>query len=389
MAPVLQLTTQLLLSLGSFDINSLKQAYQNPGCHGSVRQKSKYLHSALSSVSWGYNRMDVFGLDSNTKNVSHKLWGGYQWDPSVDGLESLGGVNFSTVPSVVTWGVDRLDIFAVGPSTDSQIYHKYWDGKSWEPVSTGWEGLGGELSAYPLAVTSWDVNRFDIFGVGPDGELYHKYWDGSSWSPSGVSLEPLAPGTVFITGTAAVSWGPNRNDIFGLGEESNLLHIYWDGSQWSKVDDLGGSFSSPPTAISWGKNRLDVFAVDEKGALSHKYWDGYQWSGYEDLGGSNLQGQVAVTSWTENRLDIVALGDDGQYYYKYWDGAQWNPSVSDWYAKHGNFTSVPSVVSWGENRLDIYGIDSDYQLAHQTWYGSGWYPEVDKWEQLGGPLVPG
>ena len=339
--------------------------------------------------------MDVFGLGGRKREVIHKWFDGYQWGPpSKDDLESLGG-DFSSVPKAVSWGTNRTDIFAVGFDPNRELYHKYWDGHNWKPNETDWESLGGDLSDRSLGVTSWGVDRLDVFGIGIDNELYHKYWDGSNWSPSDASLEPLAPNTTFISGTAAVSWGPNRNDIFGLGEEFNLLHIYWDGSQWSKVEDFGGSFDSPPTAVSWGENRLDVFIVDSEGELIHKYWDGYQWSGYENLGdvgdeefGSlGIQAPVAVTSWGKNRLDIVALGYDGQYYYKYWSGSQWNPSVRDWYKKQGDFLSPPSVVSWGENRLDIYGVDSDFELGHQTWYGSGWYPEVDKWEQLGGPLI--
>ena len=388
MAPLVHLTTQILVSLGSFGTNSLEKPCQTSLGHHPVKESS-FLNSALSTISWGYNRMDVFGVDSVTGNVSHKWFDGYQWGPASKGeLESLGGIHFTSVPTAVSWGVNRTDIFAVGSPTDGQLYHKYWDGHRWQPVETDWEGLGGDLTGYPLAATSWGADRIDVFGIGSDSELYHKYWDGSKWGPADTSLESLAPGVVFKTGASAVSWGPNRNDVFGLGEGSNLLHIYWDGSQWSKTENFGGTFSSPPTAISWGKDHLDVFAVDAKnGSLFHKYWDGYQWSDYGNLGGSNLQGQVSATSWGENRLDIVALGEDGQYYYKYWDGKQWNPSASDWYAKGGNFTSVPSVVSWGENRLDIYGVDSDHQLAHQTWYGSGWYPEANKWEQLGGNLV--
>lgn len=238
-------------------------------------------------------------------------------------------------------------------------------------------------------MTSWAVDRLDVFGIARDGELYHKYWDGSVWNPSGDQLERLAPNFGFNSGAAAVSWGHNRIDVFAIGDEENMVHIYWDGSQWSKIEDLGGLFHghTAPTAIARAQNRLDVFAVDSSsGTLAHKYWDGSQWSDWGALGGKDLQGTVAATSWGENRMDLVALGDDEQYYYKFWDGHQWNPSVSDWYPKNGSFVSPPAMVSWGENRLDIYGVDSDEELGHQTWYGSGWYPAADKWEKLGGPL---
>lgn len=394
MAPFIHLTTQVLLSLRGTDITSEKYAAQTPACRHPPKQLSYEIHSTLAAISWGYNRMDVFGSHPSTGEISHKWFDGYQWGPSVDGLESLGGIKFASAPSAVSWGADRTDIFAIGSLANSQLYHKYWDGHSWQPAEMDWEGLGGDLhDQFPLAVTSWAVDRLDVFGIGQDGELYHKYWDGSVWNPSGDQLERLAPDFEFNSGAAAVSWGHNRIDVFAIGAEENMVHIYWDGSQWSEIEDFGGSFHghTAPTAIARAKNRLDVFAVDRySDTLAHKYWDGSQWSDWGALGGKDLdlQGTVAATSWGENRMDLVALGGDGQYYYKFWDGHQWNPSVSDWYPKNGSFVSSPAMVSWGENRLDIYGVDSEDQLGHQTWYGSGWYPAEDKWEKLGGPLSP-
>ena len=35
--------------------------------------------------------MDVFGEDLETGSIRHKYWDGYQWGPSVQALEDLGG----------------------------------------------------------------------------------------------------------------------------------------------------------------------------------------------------------------------------------------------------------------------------------------------------------
>lgn len=40
---------------------------------------------------------------------------------------------------VVAWGPNRLDLFVTG--TDSRVYHKWWDGSSWQPSNTDWESL--------------------------------------------------------------------------------------------------------------------------------------------------------------------------------------------------------------------------------------------------------
>src|SRR5947207_3158211 len=70
----------------------------------------------------------------------------------------------------------------------------------------------------------------------------------------------------------AVSWGPNRLDIFVVGTDSALWHRWWDGSQWGGWQSLGGILKSPPTAVSWGPNRIDVFAVGTDSALWHTGW---------------------------------------------------------------------------------------------------------------------
>jgi hypothetical protein len=39
---------------------------------------------------------------------------------------------------------------------------------------------------------------------------------------------------------AAVAWGPNRIDIFGLGTDNAMYHQAWDGKEWLPVDDRVG-----------------------------------------------------------------------------------------------------------------------------------------------------
>jgi hypothetical protein len=73
-----------------------------------------------------------------------------------------------------------------------------------------------------------------------------------------------------ITGPfSAVSWGPNRLDIFGIGAGGTVQHYWFDptiaadtnhgwGAGW---EDLGGAITGPLSAVSWGPNRLDIFGV--------------------------------------------------------------------------------------------------------------------------------
>ena len=87
-------------------------------------------------------------------------------------------------------------------------------------------------------------------------------WNGSSWS----GWNRL--GGVLIAAVEAVSWGPNRLDVFGIGTDSALYHMAWNGSTWSGWQRRGGILIQPPvSAVSWGPNRLDVFGVGTDSAL--------------------------------------------------------------------------------------------------------------------------
>ena len=386
MAPLLEIAVQWLL--GSAATNNLPSSTHagNDQNVESIASTKPFDGKLLSSIAWGVNRNDIFGI-GYYGDVAHKFWDGYQWRPSVTDVETLGGI-FHVPPTAVSWSVGRNDIFAV--DNDGDLLHTFWDGDSWRPGYKEWEPLAENIStAHVLAVTAREVNRFDIFAIRPDLSVGHKYWDGSNWQPEGSALADI--GDSASSGVGAVSWGKDRNDLFVLGKGGNLLHKYWDGTQWVGWEDFGGKWVGAPTVTTWGENRLDVFVISSENAkLYHKYWDGSQWSEYEDFGGK-FAGAVGATSWGPNRIDIVGWGrDDYQYYYKFWDGYQWNPSATGWSSKKGSFASSPSVVSAVENRLDIYGVarDSSNQLVHQTWYGFGWYPGYSTWERLGGNFPP-
>jgi len=51
----------------------------------------------------------------------------------------LTGVNENTPIGVVSWGPDRIDVFGLG--TDDAMYHLAWDGHAW----SDWEPRGGKF----------------------------------------------------------------------------------------------------------------------------------------------------------------------------------------------------------------------------------------------------
>src|SRR5581483_3148365 len=147
----------------------------------------------------------------------------------------------------------------------------------------------GSWAARP--VVSWAPNRLDIFGLGVDNNMFHKWWDptwrapdGTNWGPSLTDWQSLGDTVGFKSPPAAVSWGPNRLDVFGVGIGSvdtsqtiTMFHKWWDSTNWGPSpadwEWLGGIFNSPPAAVSWGFGRLDIFGLGVDNTTFHKWWD--------------------------------------------------------------------------------------------------------------------
>ena len=101
-------------------------------------------------------------------------------------------------------------VFAV--DEDSNLKHKYFDGSAWQPAETDWELLSSEVAldqSVPPAACSWAPTRMDVFARGKDDCLYHKYYDGSSWNPETGGIESLGcdqDSGKLRSGIASVSW---------------------------------------------------------------------------------------------------------------------------------------------------------------------------------------
>jgi len=187
-------------------------------------------------------------------------------------------------PVVVTRPGERMDVFGVG--TGFQLSHKWCtSGLRWHPAWDKWDPLGGNFNQRPAVVrlTSADLH---LFGAGHDERGYQviHHWElnGDQWTKESLSW----PG---ITNLRAVSWGPDRIDLFARNASNSVVHRAWNAGQWSPPinedwENLGGEFyvGRPPAAVSWGPNRVDVFIIadpeqDGNGNVWHRWWDGAQW----------------------------------------------------------------------------------------------------------------
>ena len=55
---------------------------------------------------------------------------------------------------------------------------------------------------------------------------------------------------------AAVSWGPDRIDLFWVDAGRVLWHRAFDG-RWGEPESLGGALASAPAVTAWGVDRME------------------------------------------------------------------------------------------------------------------------------------
>lgn len=139
------------------------------------------------------------------------------------------------------------------------------------------------------------------------------------------------------------------------------MSVRSDGVGW---ESLGGIITSDPAAVSWGPQRLDVFARGTDDALWHRWFD-HGWHDWESLGGI-LTSAPGVTAWGPGRLDVVVRGTDNACWHKWFENG-W----SDWESLGGQFTSGLDAASWGTQRLDLVGRGLDNACWH-SWFDNGW-----------------
>jgi hypothetical protein len=202
-------------------------------------------------------------------------------------------------------------------------------------------------------------------------------------------------------------------DLFIPASGNGLLHTWSGPSGWHQgpsgeiqlhqVSAPGDDqvFSQQPSAVSWAPDRLDVFAVNEHGDLWHFWAVGTEqppssWSG-ESLGrpatGGLVSGPGAVTHGHDKIMVFARSGRDGTLMACVWDPAagerwRWHHPVDElgWAEQPREFVFSPVGCSWAPSRIDLFCVSGTTRAGtlEHTWQqdfpdNPAWHP--DYWEQ--------
>ena len=211
------------------------------------------------------NRLDdyIIGTDGNCYHQD--------WQSGWSAWQSLGHPSSTTLvgtPSASSWAPGRVDVYCKG--ADNAVYRNYWT------ASTGWAGWiaqGGSIVGDPASVT-WAANRLDAYVLGTDNQIWHQYWNGSAFVPSQTTWQQDLPETTAQYGLGITTWGVNRQDIF-VNTGSTIAHNWYNGSwngNWNETHTPPVTPVSAPSASSWGVDRIDVIVLGSDGKCYHTYY---------------------------------------------------------------------------------------------------------------------
>lgn len=191
-----------------------------------------YTVDAPAAASLGYGNMNVY-IRGGDNAVYQLGWTGSSW------IESpLGGATYSALAAAAVPG--GLDVFARG--TDNHVYYNTYNAAGWH----GWTGIAGNTPFSPTAV-SWGADRIDVFAAGTDYSLWHTVFGpitnslGSSlpiggsisagqalYSPSYTYEAIMQPDGNFVVRRASdqvAVWATGTN-----GSGSNVVNFQSDGN---------------------------------------------------------------------------------------------------------------------------------------------------------------
>lgn len=282
--------------------------------------KSTETWSALSALNGAVYGLDVDGngdllVCGTFTNAGGVAAADYiaKWDGSWNALGTPGSGATVTDVYDIKVGTDG-NVYVTGNFTNlagiaAADYVAYWDGSSWNAMSTGLSGAGKRLAINKLNGDVYICGTFTTAG----GTTVNRvtYWDGSAFNAmdsgldSGTAFAVLvaSDGLVYVGGTFTAASGTTVNYI-----------TRWNGSSWSA---MAGGLNQAVYALYEHPETQDIYVAGfftgtADGTLSvlqarAAIWNGSQWA-YLDIDFSS--GTPFVTAIHIRANGDVFLGGD-------------------------------------------------------------------------------
>ena len=236
---------------------------------------------------------------------------------------------------------------------------------NWKTEDHGIKVLGAP------AVCSWKEGRLDVFVRTTENRLYHRVYENERWQ--GLTWTNLADGHAIEASPAAVSWAPNRIDLFAVWDRQVHHRVFQNGTWNAWAENLGGATLDAPAAASGKSLRVEVLVHTTDNRLARRFWDNTVpggWQNWETIGGgsASLVSAPAVAATAFNRLDCFGRGPSGRLVHAWVQGV-----IHDDWSEIDTLPikdapAVASAVTADRRRVDVFVRGTDDLLKHRVFY---------------------
>lgn len=292
------------------------------------------------------------------------------WEGDVTMAALPNGHVFAGTPNAVSWGTDRIDLFILGQAPGATgaagtLWHTYTNdgGFTWG----GWDNPAGVNNVWwGPTVVSWGLNRLDGFYTGADQALWHFGW-APGWFKESMG-NPPGNDPVYET-PAVVARAPNRLTTLVADQSGSIWELSWD-SAWSGFQLVTNQAAARSPAALTAVRTTEMVAAfaDNSGGISYTKrlagWSG--WSAPSSLpltgGPARILSDISAVSWSNGaaeQWDFFVIGQASGAGSTLWDlrttttGSTWKiQSIVGAMSTQYTF-DTPAPFSWGANQIDV------------------------------------
>jgi len=169
-------------------------------------------------------------------------------------------------------------------------------------------------------------------------------------------------------GVPAITFNTGTYFVFTREANSKIeLTMSPDGQNWEKVPDIKPwNIKSGLSCVSRGENKLDVIAIDYNSTVVHLSFNGSQWSDWAAAGtGVYFFGTPALSKMNENRMDAFAIGSTSLIYHNVWtNGAwtEWKPIVDVSTTTTAFGATAVTAASSSPTTCDVFALDHESKI---------------------------
>ncbi len=302
-------------------------------------------------------------------DIYYRYFDGTGWQPEAE--VSMGP--FSTQQNSPSLALDGNELHVAWEDSrvsGVDIYYRSFDGSNWQSeLQINANPAGDDYMNPCVAADGGEVHV--VWNGGPSGEsdIFYRHFDGAAWQPqleisSDAATERQIDPSIAVDGnTRHVVWADWSDGDY------DIYYLYHDGVDWQSEFEIStdtGNENQVRTAIAAEGGRVHVLWDDQGGGdgdIYYRLFDGTTWQPEiqisSDVGAEEQYSSAIAIDGDRVHVMWVDEGDgDRDIYYRYFDGTIWLPEVQISTDSAAEGQLKPSIALDG-SRIHVAWADDD------------------------------